>query len=142
MNDKQGWSFRKRSTRQRVLSNTVIAEIPSPGNKESFDTANINFQPPTNGSIVEKDPGLQCASEKPQLQSTENLKESEAVDVIQKESKVDVDLEERSVIIIQTVVRGWLVCSIFQMFRSDIITAPCLRPFIYVNFSCRPEESF
>lgn len=108
LNDKQGWSFRKRSTRQRVLSNTVIAEIPSPGNKESFDTANINFQPPTNGSIVEKDPGLQCASEKPQLQSTENLKESEAVDVIQKESKVDVDLEERSVIIIQTVVRGWL----------------------------------
>ncbi|XP_038898619.1 protein IQ-DOMAIN 32-like [Benincasa hispida] len=108
LNDKQGWSFRKRSSRQRVLSNTVIAEIASPGNKESFDTANINFQPPTNGSIIEKDPVLQCASEKPQLQSTENLKESEVVDVIQKESKVDVDIEERSVIIIQTVVRGWL----------------------------------
>ncbi|XP_008466506.2 protein IQ-DOMAIN 32 isoform X1 [Cucumis melo] len=108
LNDKQGWSFRKRSNRQRVLSNTVIAEIPSPGNKESFDTVNINFQPPTNGSILEKDPGLQCASEKPQLQSTENLKESEVVDIIQKQSKVDVDIEERSVIIIQAVVRGWL----------------------------------
>ena len=142
MNDKQGWSFRKRSNRQRVLSNTVIAEIPSPGNKETFETVNINFQPPTNGSILEKDPGLQCASEKPQLQSTENLKQSEVVDVIQKESKVDVDIEEHSVIIIQAVVRGWLVCSIFQIFRSYIITACCPCPFVYGNFSCRPEESF
>lgn len=132
MNDKQGWSFRKRSSRQRVLSNTVITEISSPGNKECFDTASINFQQPTNGSIIEKDVSLQCASEKSQLPSTKNLKEYEAVDVIQKENKVDIGLEERSVIIIQTVIRGLLVCSISQMFRSYIITAlfPCC-PFIY-----------
>lgn len=114
-----------------MLSNTVIAEIPSPGNKESFDTATINFQQPTNGSILEKNADLQCASGKPQLPSTENLKESEAVDVILKvESKVDVGLEERSIIVIQTSIRGLLVCSIFQMLISDITAALCPCPFI------------
>ncbi|KVH90423.1 hypothetical protein Ccrd_007563 [Cynara cardunculus var. scolymus] len=36
--DKRGWSFRKRSARHRVLSNTVVTEIPSSENKESSVT--------------------------------------------------------------------------------------------------------
>ncbi|XP_022940793.1 protein IQ-DOMAIN 32-like isoform X1 [Cucurbita moschata] len=123
LNDKQGWSFRKRSSRQRVLSNTVIAEISSPGNRESFN----NFQQPTNGCTLEKDAGLQCATEKPQLPSTENLKESEAVDVIQKESKVEIELEERSAIIIQSVIRGLLARRKLLMLKNVVKLQAAIR---------------
>ncbi|OVA12617.1 IQ motif [Macleaya cordata] len=45
--DKRGWSFRKRSARHRVLSNTVIAESPSTGNRESPESTSINYHAQT-----------------------------------------------------------------------------------------------
>lgn len=39
--DKRGWSFRKRSERQRVLSNTVIIADTQPGKKDSPEAAPI-----------------------------------------------------------------------------------------------------
>lgn len=46
-NDKRGWSFRKKSTRHRVLSNSVITETASSVKKESLETADVNFQTPS-----------------------------------------------------------------------------------------------
>lgn len=52
--DKRGWSFRKRSARHRVLSNTVITETPSSGNKQSPESTAVSFQAPADSTISEK----------------------------------------------------------------------------------------
>ncbi|KAK9216804.1 hypothetical protein WN944_008815 [Citrus x changshan-huyou] len=46
-NDKRGWSFRKKSARHRVLSNSVVTETTSSVKKESLETADVNFQTPS-----------------------------------------------------------------------------------------------
>ncbi|KAH9758984.1 protein IQ-DOMAIN 32 [Citrus sinensis] len=46
-NDKRGWSFRKKSARHRVLSNSVVTETASSVKKESLETADVNFQTPS-----------------------------------------------------------------------------------------------
>lgn len=46
-NDKRGWSFRKKSARHRVLSNSVVTETPSSVEKESLETADVSFQTPS-----------------------------------------------------------------------------------------------
>ncbi|KAJ1421661.1 IQ motif, EF-hand binding site [Sesbania bispinosa] len=105
-NDKRGWSFRKKSARHRVLSNTVIAEAPSSANnKESSECANFNFQPLLEPNVVEKICTTNFSNEKPQLSSFESSQMSES-NVIETESKVDVDPPESAVIIIQAAIRG------------------------------------
>ncbi|XVF63732.1 hypothetical protein PTKIN_Ptkin09bG0109700 [Pterospermum kingtungense] len=64
--DKKGWSFRKRSERHRVLSNTVIQEAPS-GLKESPESAGFSFQQPDVSVSTEKTSTIQYPEEKPQL---------------------------------------------------------------------------
>ncbi|OMO87455.1 IQ motif, EF-hand binding site [Corchorus capsularis] len=66
--DKKVWSFRKRSERHRVLSNTVIQETPS-GLKESPESAAFNFQQPDVSIAPEKTSTVQYTEEKPQLQT-------------------------------------------------------------------------
>ncbi|KAH9693263.1 protein IQ-DOMAIN 32 [Citrus sinensis] len=46
-NDKRGWSFRKKSARHRVLSNSVVTETASSVKKENLETADVNFQTPS-----------------------------------------------------------------------------------------------
>ncbi|KAJ8538291.1 hypothetical protein K7X08_014831 [Anisodus acutangulus] len=64
--DKRGWSFRKKSARHRVLSNTVLSETPS-GNKDWPESANANPQTQSNSTIPEKASVIQWADEKPQF---------------------------------------------------------------------------
>lgn len=108
-NDKRGWSFRKKSARHRVLSNTVIAEAPSSTNKESAECTNFNFQPLSEPNVVEKVYTTNCSDEKPQLSSFENSQVVET-NVIETERKVDVNPPESDVIVIQAAIRGLLVC--------------------------------
>nr|KYP32916.1 Protein IQ-DOMAIN 32 [Cajanus cajan] len=105
-NDKRGWSFRKKSARHRVLSNTVIAEAPSSANKESSECANFNFQPLPEPNVVDKIYTTNCSGEKPQLSSFESSQVA-ATNVIETE-KVNVNPPESDVIIIQAAIRGLL----------------------------------
>ncbi|KAK7352266.1 hypothetical protein VNO80_17685 [Phaseolus coccineus] len=106
-NDKRGWSFRKKSARHRVLSNTVIAEAPSSANKEHSENTNFNFQPLPEPNVVEKIYTANYSDEKPQLSSFENS-QVEETNVIETEKKVDVNPPESDVIIIQAAIRGLL----------------------------------
>ncbi|TKY75227.1 IQ-DOMAIN 32 [Spatholobus suberectus] len=106
-NDKRGWSFRKKSARQRVLSNTVIAEAPSSANKESSECTNFNVQPLPEPDVVEKIYTTNSSDEKPQLSSFESSQVAET-NVIETERKVDVNPPESTVIIIQAAIRGLL----------------------------------
>ncbi|XP_057974558.1 protein IQ-DOMAIN 32 isoform X2 [Malania oleifera] len=115
--DKRGWSFRKRSARHRVLSNTVTSEAPS-GNKDNSESATINIETPINSSVPEKISKLQWPDDKTQFSASGDSKVSETliatesetkVDTnLEKESKVDTHLEESLAIIIQTAIRGFL----------------------------------
>jgi len=107
--DKRGWSFRKKSARHRVLSNTVIAEAPSSANKEHSECTNFNFQQLPEPNVVEKIYTTNYSDEKPQLSSFENSEVAET-NVIETERKVDVNPPESDVIIIQAAIRGLLVC--------------------------------
>ncbi|CAN4093953.1 unnamed protein product [Withania somnifera] len=68
--DKRGWSFRKKSSRHRVLSNTVVSETPST-NKDWPETANANLQTQSNSTIPEKVSVIQWADEKPHFLTVE-----------------------------------------------------------------------
>lgn len=128
-NDKSGWSFRKRSARHRVLSNTVITETPSSANKETSECTSINFQPlepketsectsinvqPQEPNVAEKNNTTNFSDEKPQLTSIERSELSETI-VTETECKVDVSVPESVVIILQAAIRGFLVCSTFEV---------------------------
>lgn len=127
--DKRGWSFRKRSARHRVLSNTVISETPSSANKESPEDVNINYQQPANSTVLEKISVIQSIDEKPQLSTSVETKVIETVvptenenenkldvnkeeSVIIVENKLDVYAEESVIIVIQAAIRGFLVVSL------------------------------
>ncbi|GAB4852495.1 hypothetical protein Ancab_016709 [Ancistrocladus abbreviatus] len=107
--DKRGWSFRKRSARHQVLSNSVISEAPSSGNKELPQTVGINFQPPANPTIPEKVTTQQeMVDEKPQLAAFHDLKESKTVVGVQNGSNVVINMDENVALVIQAAVRGFL----------------------------------
>ncbi|CAK9178439.1 unnamed protein product [Ilex paraguariensis] len=103
--DKPGWTFRKRSARHRVLSNTVISETPSSGIKERQESATVTFQTQTNSTIPEKAPGMQWADEKPK---SVDLELSETISATEDNGKADVDPEESAIIVIQAAIRGFL----------------------------------
>ncbi|CAL5205837.1 unnamed protein product [Lathyrus oleraceus] len=108
-NDKRGWSFRKRSARHRVLSNTVIAatETPTSANKEISEYSSVSFQSPAESIVVEKICTTDFCNEKPQLSSNAYSEVPETI-VTETEDKADVNLLESAVIIIQASVRGYL----------------------------------
>ncbi|KAI4336808.1 hypothetical protein L6164_015288 [Bauhinia variegata] len=110
-NDRRGWSFRKRSARHRVLSNTVITETPSFANKENSECASVIFQPPENSNFVEKICTRQCSYDKPDKPLSSSLAESqiyEQVVITESEAKKDVNPPESVVIIVQSSIRGFL----------------------------------
>ncbi|CAK8569785.1 unnamed protein product [Lathyrus sativus] len=107
-NDKRGWSFRKRSARHRVLSNTVIAtETPTSANKEISEYSSVSFQSPAESIVVEKICTTDFCSEKPQLSSNAYSEVPETI-VTENEDKVDVDIPESAVIVVQASIRGYL----------------------------------
>ncbi|KAG6774696.1 hypothetical protein POTOM_022062 [Populus tomentosa] len=119
--DKRGWSFRKKSARHRVLSNTIISETtPSSVDKESPESTNLNFQQPGIPPAPDKIAVIQCTDEKPQLSGKPQLSEKsqlsasteqelpETIVVTKDENEVDDHVDESVVIIIQAAVRGFL----------------------------------
>ncbi|KAK8648936.1 hypothetical protein V6N13_129678 [Hibiscus sabdariffa] len=65
--DKKGWSFRKRSERHRMLSNTVIHEATSGGLKENQESARFDFPQPDMSVGPEKTSIVLFTEEKPEL---------------------------------------------------------------------------
>ncbi|KAM6544383.1 hypothetical protein CsatB_008830 [Cannabis sativa] len=108
--DKRGWSFRKRSARHRVLSNTVVTETPAFGNKEGPESAPLNFEAPADTTVPEKITVVHCNDEKPQLPTPVNPKESATLTEVTTESEAETDakVDEAVVIAIQTAARGFL----------------------------------
>ncbi|XVF35990.1 hypothetical protein REPUB_Repub19eG0019600 [Reevesia pubescens] len=82
--DKKVWSFRKRSERHRVLSNTVIQEATS-GVKESPESAGFNFQQPDVSIAPEKTSTVEYTEEKPQLLTPKEYTEEKSQLVAPKE---------------------------------------------------------
>ncbi|XP_076949258.1 protein IQ-DOMAIN 32-like, partial [Bidens hawaiensis] len=96
--DNRGWSFRKKSAGQKVLSNTVITEISSPVLKSSEPVIN-NSEAPIASSVSEAN---ECTEESPRV-STSTTKSSNEDDV-----KFDSSYDESSVVVIQAAVRRFL----------------------------------
>ncbi|PIA57236.1 hypothetical protein AQUCO_00600164v1 [Aquilegia coerulea] len=130
--DKRGWSFRKRSTRHRVLSNTVISETAPSINKESPESPSINFHAQNDPIVPEKISVSQWMDEIPTLSKSVNSKvanqlspkqsegtidplisteTAEKIDYIattEDTTKISYNLDEASSIVIQAVIRGYL----------------------------------
>ncbi|KAF9618901.1 hypothetical protein IFM89_002896 [Coptis chinensis] len=130
--DKRGWSFRKKSTRHRVLSNTVTSEIPSSGNKENLESTSNEFHAQTECSVAEKVSVSQWTEEIPPLSTTVNSKFSDLLiakesvgktdplvstqtaektgSLITKEnmSEISHNLDESSATVVQAAIRAYL----------------------------------
>ncbi|XP_052201627.1 protein IQ-DOMAIN 32 [Diospyros lotus] len=106
-NDKRGWSFRKRSARHRVLSNTAISETP-PLSKDCPETANVNLQVQPNTTSPEKTSELPWEDEKPQLSTSVNLKVSDAKHDSKDDELLYINPDESVAIAIQAVIRRFL----------------------------------
>ncbi|OVA12856.1 IQ motif [Macleaya cordata] len=69
--DKRGWSFRKRSTSHRGLSNNIIPDIQSTGNKEYTEPTNFDFHAQSKPAVPGKISALQWPDEVSTPLSTE-----------------------------------------------------------------------
>ncbi|MBA0625554.1 hypothetical protein Godav_003337 [Gossypium davidsonii] len=117
--DKKGWSFRKRSERHRVLSNTVVQEA-STGLEESPETASyvqqsdVSVAPEKTSTVQYTEEKLQSVEpkdyveEKSQLSTQEDLKVPEPVVAATNEAKDDSNVDESVVVVVQTAIRGFL----------------------------------
>ena len=83
--DKKGWSFRKRSERHRVLSNSVIQVTTTTGLKESQDSDGFEFQQQDVSVASEKTSTVQYTEEKPQLMTPKEYIEEKSQLVALKE---------------------------------------------------------
>ncbi|KAK4782108.1 hypothetical protein SAY86_016210 [Trapa natans] len=126
--DKRGWSFRKRSAQHRVLSNTVILEtipaLPSAVKKEASEsTASVNFEPITDVEVPEKVLIPQCDDEKPQIVSFVDSKQSDPAPLVdmKNESAMDVEIEESTIVLIQSSVRGFLAQRKILKLKKNVI---------------------
>ncbi|KAK9129576.1 hypothetical protein Sjap_010063 [Stephania japonica] len=131
--DKRGWSFRKRSARHRVLSNTVNSETLSTQNKESPESNIIEFHTRNNTITTDKISTLQSVDETPPLSVAIDSKEPSSMVINESNSKDDLlittecnnkvdsvpatedtsdvvnhKIGESVIIIIQAAVRGYL----------------------------------
>lgn len=130
-----------------MLSNTVITETPTSGNKEGSESANVNFGAPADTTVQEKISVVHCNDEKPQLitavkaevpdtviiaenetetgneketsheKETKNENETVNENGTQFEKETDAEVEESVVLAIQTAVRVFLVVSLFYFFK-------------------------
>lgn len=111
--DKRRWSFRKRSARHRVLSNSVVSEPVSISyNKESTEVVTNTFDSPIYSSIPEKKSIEQRINETFPLPSA--VVDSEvAIPPATNENfpANDINLDESVAIVIQAAIRGYLVYS-------------------------------
>ncbi|XP_011083501.1 protein IQ-DOMAIN 32 [Sesamum indicum] len=106
--DRRGWSFRKRSARHRVLSNSVISEAPSSANKENPDSTAVDFHVQPDLTAPEKTPAVQLVEEKTELSTQLSSKLSDTIPDKEDDCGAYATVDESSVIIIQAAIRGLL----------------------------------
>ncbi|KAK1325500.1 Protein IQ-DOMAIN 32 [Acorus calamus] len=115
--DKRRWSFRKRSARHRVLSNSVISELPS-GNKESPEATVLDYHAETNLPNAEK-------IAEPKLTDEKHPPSSAEIDIVL--NKDDHNLQESSVTFIQAAIRAYLARRELQKVKSVVRLQAAIR---------------
>ncbi|CAI9777876.1 unnamed protein product [Fraxinus pennsylvanica] len=108
LSDRRGWSFRKRSARHRVLSNTVISEVASSANKESPEPTTVNFQVEPNSTIPERTSAVKWTDEKTEVSTQVSPKLLEIIATREDDTGADAFPDESIVIVIQTAIRRFL----------------------------------
>ncbi|KAG1360732.1 putative protein IQ-DOMAIN 32 [Cocos nucifera] len=120
--DKRRWSFRKRSARHRVLSNSVVSEPVSISyNKESAEVVTNTFDSPIYSSIPEKKSIEQRINETFPLPSA--VVDSEIANPLETKENFpanDINLNESVAIVIQAATRGDLARREFQRLKSIV----------------------
>ncbi|XP_038970706.1 protein IQ-DOMAIN 32-like isoform X2 [Phoenix dactylifera] len=120
--DKRRWSFRKRSARHRVLSNSVVSESVSISyNKESTEVVTNTFDSPIYSSIPEKKTIEQRINETFPLPSAGM--DSEVANPLAKNENFpasDINLDESVAIVIQAATRGYLARREFQKLKTVV----------------------
>ncbi|KAK4390765.1 protein IQ-DOMAIN 32 [Sesamum angolense] len=106
--DRRGWSFRKRSARHRVLSNSVISEAPSSANKENPESTAVDFHVQPDLTAPEKTPAVQLVEEKTELSTPLSSNVSETVPDKEDDCGTYATVDESSIIVIQAAIRGLL----------------------------------
>ncbi|KAL3840242.1 hypothetical protein ACJIZ3_024833 [Penstemon smallii] len=104
----RGWSFRKKSSRHRVLSNTVNSEAPSSANKGSPESTAVNVQTLPNLSVPEKTSVITWTEEKTELSAQPEPNVSDIMASREDDCRSDATLDESSIIFIQAAIRGLL----------------------------------
>ncbi|KAL3845301.1 hypothetical protein ACJIZ3_002704 [Penstemon smallii] len=97
----RAWSFRKKSPRHRVLSNTVILEEASSSAKKESPESAVNFQLQPNLSVVPETTSVLSAQLEPKESSGDTAAKEDDV-------REDATVDESSIIVIQAAVRGML----------------------------------
>lgn len=109
--DRRGWSFRKKSAGHRVLSNSVTSEAPASASKESQESISVSCQVQPDLTVAEKTTEIQPKEEKKtELSSFLDSKLSDTQASIEDTFGEDASPDEPSIILIQTAIRGFLVC--------------------------------
>ncbi|KAJ4964271.1 hypothetical protein NE237_024210 [Protea cynaroides] len=118
--DKRGWSFRKRSASHRVLSNSVISETPSTGNKEAPASTTISSDPQPNLTAPEKVSVPSWTNEKPELSTALHSGETNSPIATQDACKIEPNLEESVAIVIQATIRGYMARRTFLKLKNVV----------------------
>ncbi|KAL1542932.1 protein IQ-DOMAIN 32-like [Salvia divinorum] len=103
--DRRGWSFRKRSARHRVLSNSVTSESPASASKESLESISVNCQVQPDPTITEKTTEVQQKEEKTTVVQQKEEKTTvvqqkgeKSVEILQKEEKtIEIQQKEEQI---------------------------------------------
>ncbi|XP_047324757.1 protein IQ-DOMAIN 32-like [Impatiens glandulifera] len=117
--DKRGWSFRKRSTRDRVLIDTVASETESFLHKEIPETVNVDYKPQSDLTVSDKSSSLTWMEEKPNLSSSMKLQES----AIENNKAVTaiVNLDESAAVSVQAAIRAFLAQNQLLKLRINVV---------------------
>ncbi|KAI3778554.1 hypothetical protein L2E82_07932 [Cichorium intybus] len=107
--DKRGWSFRKKSARHRVLSNTVITETPLE-NKASSTPVTVTSEPQAIPSISEKTHDSIWTEELPSItkDATVSLSTIATEPSCEDDNKSESVPDESAILVIQAAVRRFL----------------------------------
>nr|XP_043628557.1 protein IQ-DOMAIN 32-like [Erigeron canadensis] len=125
--DKRGWSFRKRSARHRVLSNTVVTEPTTIQNKEKSEPVTYSSEPQLNSAISEKTPDNIWTEEIPSL-----VMKSTTVSTMVNDSPIKDEIKclpvpdesesesESAILVIQAAVRQFLAKSQLEKHKNAV----------------------
>ncbi|XXG74934.1 hypothetical protein AAC387_Pa07g3543 [Persea americana] len=121
--DKHGWSFRKRSGRHQVLSNSMVSEVPSAGHKGSPEAA-VDLHVLVNPTVPDKISVSQWKDETitiPALSlATVNSKVADTLIATGGSSNGDYNAQESVAIVIQSAIRIYLAKKAFYKLKNVV----------------------